>query len=180
MSRHRNSEKLNIFENIEAGDGFGHQKSQFFFAGANFIASRRRGSYSKCLVEWLHRREKPRQVRLPNRMVMRRWYVFGVRRRPAVLKTYNLENRQDRSTPICYGLVLSCSYGSPLRSKKVIRNQARRVTTPEFRKTQIFRKYWSWWQVWLPKITIFLRWREFHCFAALRLIFQVSRRVVTP
>ena len=32
-------------------------KSQNFLAGANFIASRRRGSYFKCLVEWLHRRE---------------------------------------------------------------------------------------------------------------------------
>ena len=49
--------KLEIFENIEAGEGFGHQKSRIFFAGANFIASRRRGSYFKCLVEWLHRRE---------------------------------------------------------------------------------------------------------------------------
>ena len=49
--------KLEFFENIEAGEGFGHQKSRFFFAGANFIASRRRGSHFKCLVEWLHRRE---------------------------------------------------------------------------------------------------------------------------
>ena len=49
--------KLDFFENIEAGEGFGHQKSRIFFAGANFIASRRRGSYFKCLVEWLHRRE---------------------------------------------------------------------------------------------------------------------------
>ena len=49
--------KLEIFENIEAGEGFGHQKSRIFFAGANFIASRRRGAYFKCLVEWLHRRE---------------------------------------------------------------------------------------------------------------------------
>ena len=48
--------KLEIFENIEAGEGFGHQKSRIFFAGANFIALRRRGSYFKCLVEWLHRR----------------------------------------------------------------------------------------------------------------------------
>ena len=49
--------KLENFENIEAGEGFGHQKSRIFFAGANFIASWRRGSYFKCLVEWLHRRE---------------------------------------------------------------------------------------------------------------------------
>ena len=49
--------KLEIFENIEAGGGFGHQQSRIFFAGANFIASRRRGLYSKCFVEWLHRRE---------------------------------------------------------------------------------------------------------------------------
>ena len=49
--------KLEIFENIEAGEGFGDQKSRIFFAGANFIASRRRGSLFKCLVEWLHRRE---------------------------------------------------------------------------------------------------------------------------
>ena len=48
--------KLEIFENIEAGEGFVHQKSRIFVAGANFIASRRRGSHSKCLVEWLHRR----------------------------------------------------------------------------------------------------------------------------
>ena len=49
--------KLDFFENIEVGEGFGHPKSRIFFAGANFIASRRRGSYFKCLVEWLHRRE---------------------------------------------------------------------------------------------------------------------------
>ena len=49
--------KLDIFSNIQAGDGFGHQTSRFFFAGANFIASRRRGSCFKCPVEWLHRRE---------------------------------------------------------------------------------------------------------------------------
>ena len=49
--------KLEILENIEAGDGFGRQKSQIFFAGSNFIASWRRGSHFKCLVEWLHRRE---------------------------------------------------------------------------------------------------------------------------
>ena len=42
---------------FEAGEAFGHPKSRIFFAGANFIASRRRGSYFKCLVEWLHRRE---------------------------------------------------------------------------------------------------------------------------
>ena len=48
--------KREIFENIEAGEGFGHQKSRIFFAGANFIVSRHRGSYFKCLVEWLHRR----------------------------------------------------------------------------------------------------------------------------
>ena len=30
--------KFEIFENIEAGEGFGHQKSRIFFAGANFIA----------------------------------------------------------------------------------------------------------------------------------------------
>ena len=49
--------KLENFENIEAGDGFGHPKSRIFFAGTNFIASRRRGAYFKFLVEWLHRRE---------------------------------------------------------------------------------------------------------------------------
>ena len=49
--------KREIFENIEAGDGFGRPKSRIFFAGANFIALRRHGSYFKCLVEWLHRRE---------------------------------------------------------------------------------------------------------------------------
>ena len=48
--------KFEIFENIEAGEGFGRPKSRNFFAGANFIASRRRGSHFKCLVEWLHRR----------------------------------------------------------------------------------------------------------------------------
>ena len=47
----------NISWNIEAGEGLGHEKSKFFFAGANFIALRRRGSYFKCLVAWLHRRE---------------------------------------------------------------------------------------------------------------------------
>ena len=50
-------QKFEIFENIEAGEGSDHEKSRIFFAGANFIASRRRGSYFKCLVEWLHRRE---------------------------------------------------------------------------------------------------------------------------
>ena len=49
--------KLENFENIEAGEGFDHQKSKIFFAGANFIVSRRRGSQFKCVVEWLHRRE---------------------------------------------------------------------------------------------------------------------------
>ena len=48
--------KLEIFENIEVGDWFGHPNRSIFFAGANFIALRRRGSYFKCLVEWLHRR----------------------------------------------------------------------------------------------------------------------------
>ena len=50
----RNSE---ISENIDVGEGFGHENRPNFFAGANFIASRRRGSEFKCLVEWLHRRE---------------------------------------------------------------------------------------------------------------------------
>ena len=49
--------KLEIFENIDAGEGSDHKNSRIFFAGANFIASRRRGSLFKCLVEWLHRRE---------------------------------------------------------------------------------------------------------------------------
>ena len=49
--------KLENFENIEAGEGFGHENRPNFFAGANFIVSRRRGSQFKCLVEWLHRRE---------------------------------------------------------------------------------------------------------------------------
>ncbi len=49
--------KLEIFENIDAGEGFGHENRPNFFAGVNFIASRRRGSQFKCLVEWLHRRE---------------------------------------------------------------------------------------------------------------------------
>ena len=52
-----NFRKFEILENIEAGEGFGHLKSRIFFAGANFIASWRRGLYFKCLVEWLHRRE---------------------------------------------------------------------------------------------------------------------------
>ena len=43
--------KLEFFENIEAGAGSDHEKSRIFFAGANFIASRRRGSYFKWLVE---------------------------------------------------------------------------------------------------------------------------------
>ena len=51
------SRKLEIFENIDAGGGFGHENRPNFFAGANFIVSRRRGSEFKCLVEWLHRRE---------------------------------------------------------------------------------------------------------------------------
>ena len=51
------SRKLEIFENIDAGEGFGHENRPNFFAGANFIVSRRRGSQFKCLVEWLHRRE---------------------------------------------------------------------------------------------------------------------------
>ena len=50
------SRKLEIFENIDAGEGLGHENRPNFFAGANFIASRRCGSQSKCLVEWLHRR----------------------------------------------------------------------------------------------------------------------------
>ena len=49
--------KLDCFETIEAGEGCGHQHSRNFFAGANFIASRRRGSYLKCLVKWLRRSE---------------------------------------------------------------------------------------------------------------------------
>ena len=52
-----NSGKLEFFENIDAGEGFGHENRPNFFAGANFIASWRRGSQFKCLVEWLHRRE---------------------------------------------------------------------------------------------------------------------------
>ena len=52
-----NSRKLDFFENIDAGEGFGHENRPNFFAGANFIASRRRGSQFKCLVERLHRRE---------------------------------------------------------------------------------------------------------------------------
>ena len=99
--------KLEFFENIEAGEGSGHQQSQIFFAGANFIASRRRGSYFKCLVEWLHRREIPRQGQLPNRMPMRRSCVFGVLERSAFFKALDFENCQARSTPICYGLALS-------------------------------------------------------------------------
>ena len=51
------SGKLEIFENIDAGEGFGHENRPNFFAGANFIVSRRRGSQFKCLVKWLHRRE---------------------------------------------------------------------------------------------------------------------------
>ena len=51
------SRKLEIFENIDAGEGFGHTNRPNFFAGANFIVSRRRGLQFKCLVEWLHRRE---------------------------------------------------------------------------------------------------------------------------
>ena len=34
--------------------------------------------------------------------------------------------------------------------------------------------------VFASKIIKFSRWREFHCFAAPRLIIQVSRRVVAP
>ena len=34
-------ENVEIFKNIEAGEGFGHQKSRIFFTGANFIALRR-------------------------------------------------------------------------------------------------------------------------------------------
>ena len=51
------SGKLQIFENIDAGEGVGQENRPNFFAGANFIASRRRGFQFKCLVEWLHRRE---------------------------------------------------------------------------------------------------------------------------
>ena len=42
---------LRISRNIQAGEGLGHGKSKIFFAGANFIALRRRGSYSKWFVE---------------------------------------------------------------------------------------------------------------------------------
>ena len=49
--------KLDFFENIQADERFGHPNSRIFFVGANFIASRRRGSYLKCFVKWLHRRE---------------------------------------------------------------------------------------------------------------------------
>ena len=45
VMRGRVFENVQIFENIEAGEGFGHPKSQISFAGANFIASRRRASY---------------------------------------------------------------------------------------------------------------------------------------
>ena len=51
------SGKFEIFENIDAGGGFDLQNRSNFFAGAIFIASRRRGSQFKCLVEWLHRGE---------------------------------------------------------------------------------------------------------------------------
>ena len=36
--------KLEILENIEAGEVFDHQNWLFFFAGANFIASQRRAN----------------------------------------------------------------------------------------------------------------------------------------
>ena len=68
--------KLEIFENIEAGEGFGHQKSRIFFAGANFIASRRRGSYFKCLVEWLHRREIASAGAIVHTMVLVQFGLF--------------------------------------------------------------------------------------------------------
>ena len=32
------SRKLQFFENIDAGEGFGHENRPNFFAGANFIA----------------------------------------------------------------------------------------------------------------------------------------------
>ena len=51
------SRKPEISQNIGAGEGFGHENRPNFFAGANFIVSRRGGSEFKCLVEWLHRRE---------------------------------------------------------------------------------------------------------------------------
>ena len=51
------SRKLDFFENIDAGEGFGDENRPNFFAGSNFIVSRRRGLQLKCLVEWLHRRE---------------------------------------------------------------------------------------------------------------------------
>ena len=43
---------------------------------------------------------------------------------------------------------------------------------------EIFMKYSSWWGFSLRKITNFLRWREFHCLAAPRFIFHVTRRAL--
>ena len=130
--------KFEFFEHIEVGEGFGHQNSRVFFAGANFIASRHRGSYFKCLVEWLHRREIPRQGQSPNRMPMRRWFVFDVLERSAFLKTLDFDNCQDRSIPIGYGLILSRSHASPLRNKKVIVTHATGGMAPKFRKFENF------------------------------------------
>ena len=73
---------------------------------------------------------------MSQRMALRRWYVFGVLGRFAFLKMTNFEKCQDRSTPICHGLVLSCSYVSPLRNKKVISEQANGFMKPKFRKLE--------------------------------------------
>ena len=57
VMRRRIFENHEISQNIDAGEGFGHENRPNFFAGANFIVSRRRGSQFKCFVKWLHRRE---------------------------------------------------------------------------------------------------------------------------
>ena len=72
----------------------------------------------------------------------------------------------------CLNLILWKYDVWTLRNGTVIRDNPFLHPTPKFRKPEIFRKYWSWWGVWPQKLMKFLRWREFHCFAAPRFVFK--------
>ena len=87
------SRELEIWENTDAGEVFDHQNRSNFFAVANFIVSRRRGSQFKSLVEWLHRREiaSARAIAHTNALVQ------SVISRPLgnILVTINNENHKS-------------------------------------------------------------------------------------
>ena len=137
VSWHRNLENSNFSKILKLVNGLGI-KFHNFLRWREFHCLAAARNQFKCLVGWLHRREIPRQGQSPNRMSMRRWYVFGVLKRSAFLKTLNFEKRQDRSNPICYGLVSSWSQALRLRIRKVISDQANRFVAPKFGKLVFF------------------------------------------